>query len=114
MMTIAALRSAIIRCAAEATQAEPRSVEFRLHSFIAKLSGSFGFAGEAELDAAVWALLEANVLAKPGADDQAGIDWWNSLTEERRWHWLSVAGSVVPADAWRAFLASENALAVGG
>lgn len=36
----------------------------------------------------------------------AGIVWWNELTEPTRAHWLTVAGSAVPADAYRAYLSS--------
>ncbi|MGH8226694.1 MAG: hypothetical protein ACREU3_02125 [Steroidobacteraceae bacterium] len=39
------------------------------------------------------------------ADAEAGIAWWNRLTPARRTYWLEVAGSAVPADAWRAFQA---------
>ncbi len=50
----------------------------------------------------------------PTADEQQGMDWWNHLTEERRAHWLSVAGSASAADASSAFRASEGALSVEG
>lgn len=36
-----------------------------------------------------------------------GVAWWNAITENERAHWLSIAGTAVPADAWKAFLASE-------
>lgn len=36
----------------------------------------------------------------------AGIVWWNELDESMRLHWLQVAGSAVPADAYRAYLSS--------
>ncbi len=38
-------------------------------------------------------------------DARAGILWFNSLTPAERRHWLEVAGSAVPADAWRAYQA---------
>jgi hypothetical protein len=38
----------------------------------------------------------------------AGIVWWNELTEQTRMHWLTVACSGVPADAYRAYLASTQ------
>ncbi|MDK6078947.1 hypothetical protein [Massilia varians] len=114
MTTAAKLRDTILRCAREAIQAEPSSVEFRLHSFIAKMSGSMEVMGERELDESLWKLLEAKPAAQPGADTQAGIEWWNSLTEERRAHWMLVAASAVPADAWKAFCESESTLAVDG
>ena len=34
-----------------------------------------------------------------------GMAWWNGLTRAERAYWLDVAGSTVPADAWRAFQA---------
>ena len=43
----------------------------------------------------------ANILArKPTADDIAGMAWWNSLTEQRRAYWLSVARTSSPRQAW--------------
>lgn len=48
------------------------------------------------------------VFPLPWADEpQQGITWWNDMTEEFRAHWLAVAGSAVPADAWRAYLTEE-------
>lgn len=41
-------------------------------------------------------------------NDQDGIAWWNSCTEEERAHWLRVAASAVPLDAWLAYLAHHN------
>jgi len=38
----------------------------------------------------------------------AGMDWWNQLTEMMRLHWLNVAASALPSDAYRAYLASLN------
>lgn len=47
-------------------------------------------------------------------DPEHGVTWWNELTEEIRAHWLAVAGSAVPADAWRAYQLEEGQLdAVG-
>lgn len=40
-------------------------------------------------------------------DPQAGITWWNAMTEEQRGHWLKVAGSAVPADARYAYLVDD-------
>ena len=40
-------------------------------------------------------------------DPQPGIDWWNSISEDSRLHWLTAAGSAIPADAWRAYLLQE-------
>jgi hypothetical protein len=37
-------------------------------------------------------------------DDQLGMAWWNSLTEQERAEWAAVAGNTGrPVDAWRAF-----------
>jgi hypothetical protein len=56
MTTARQLRQALLSCAADATKAEPANVEYRLHSFVAKLSGSMASMGEPELDKALWAL----------------------------------------------------------
>jgi len=40
-------------------------------------------------------------------DPEQGVSWWNAMSEEVRAHWLSVAGTAVPADAWQAYLTSE-------
>jgi hypothetical protein len=37
------------------------------------------------------------------ADAELGMRWWNGLAPARRRHWLDVAGSARPADAWAAF-----------
>lgn len=37
------------------------------------------------------------------SDEQIGMAWWNHVSPSVRAHWLSVAGSPVPADAWAAF-----------
>jgi hypothetical protein len=36
----------------------------------------------------------------PTTDEQAGMDWWNSLTETQRADWLCRAATAVPAQAW--------------
>jgi len=105
-----ALRKAILDCALQATAAEPIDSDARLHSFIAKLSGTMEGLGERELDAALWNLMTTH--RQPTADEQLGIDWWNDLTEERRAHWLKVADSAAPFAAWRAFRAAEDDLAL--
>ena len=38
-------------------------------------------------------------------DALRGSLWWNSMSPTERRHWLEVADSAVPADAWRAFQA---------
>lgn len=67
MTTAAKLRDTLLRCAREATTAEPNSVEYRLHAFIAKLSGSLEGMGERELDETLWALLQAPTSASQPA-----------------------------------------------
>jgi len=110
--TLASLRKAILDCAHQATTVEPTDTDARLHSFIAKLSGTMEGLGERELDAALWNLMTTH--RQPTADEQLGIDWWNNLTEERRAHWLRVANSAAPFAAWQAFCAAESDLAVDG
>ncbi|MER9304259.1 hypothetical protein [Mesorhizobium sp. M0496] len=39
----------------------------------------------------------------PTADEMAGMQWWNSLTEAERADWLVRAQSAVPAEAWAAY-----------
>jgi hypothetical protein len=34
------------------------------------------------------------------ADEQAGMEWWNALTEEQRAHWLREANTASVAEAW--------------
>jgi hypothetical protein len=45
----------------------------------------------------------ANLERKPTADELAGIEWWNSMSEPRRADWLQLADSARPADAWAEF-----------
>jgi len=40
------------------------------------------------------------------ADEQAGMEWWNALTEAQRARWLRAAGSAAPAEAWVAYKCS--------
>lgn len=40
---------------------------------------------------------------KPTADEQAGMDWWNSLSETMREYWCEMAKSYIAADAWAQF-----------
>ena len=68
MTTAAKLREAMLHCASEATKAEPTNVEYRLHSFIARLSGTMEAMGERDLDETLWGLLQAPAaLAQPAA-----------------------------------------------
>jgi len=55
--TVTSLRRAILDCAHQATAAEPLDTDARLHSFIAKLSGTMEGLGERELDAVLWNLM---------------------------------------------------------
>ncbi len=41
-------------------------------------------------------------------DAELGIAWWNRIGAVERARWLAVAGSAVPADAWRAFQAGAT------
>jgi len=77
LTTTVKLRDTILRCAREATEAEPNSVEFRLHSFIAKMSGSMEAMGERELDEALWGLLQAPAQPSPPVDFGSFIEWRN-------------------------------------
>lgn len=36
-------------------------------------------------------------------DAEAGMRWWNGLTENARAFWLEQCGSAVPADAWATY-----------
>jgi hypothetical protein len=39
-----------------------------------------------------------------GGDDEAGMAWWNALTEQERANWSAIAGDTGRAkDAWEAF-----------
>ena len=40
-------------------------------------------------------------------DPQVGVTWWNDCSEPERGHWLAVAKSAVPADAWAAYQLAE-------
>jgi hypothetical protein len=58
-------------------------------------------------------LLEGNeemgggVFPIPEDDPQASITWWNNLSEVSRAHWLMIAASTQPADAYRAYELDE-------
>ena len=49
----------------------------------------------------------AGVFPVEDENPQQGMDWWNRLREQERGHWLALAVSAVPADAWAAYLRSE-------
>jgi len=38
-----------------------------------------------------------NLNREPTADELAGIEWWNSISEPRRADWLQIAESAKPA-----------------
>jgi len=40
-------------------------------------------------------------------DPQAGMSWWNECSEQERGHWLMMAASARPADAYHAYLLAE-------
>jgi hypothetical protein len=42
-------------------------------------------------------------LSPAGNDAELGMAWWNGLTELERAHWMEVADSAIPADAWKAW-----------
>lgn len=58
MMSAAAFRDAIKRCAANATKDAPADEERRLTNFVARLSASMESLGDHELDAMLWGLLD--------------------------------------------------------
>lgn len=45
--------------------------------------------------------------ADPDHEPEAGVAWWNALTEAERGRWLAKAQSAKPVDAWAAYLADE-------
>lgn len=55
-----------------------------------------------------------NAERSPTADEQAGIDWWNGLTEAMRTHWLKAANTAVPTEAWARFKTGINATVKAG
>ena len=58
MTTIATLRDAVKRCSESAFKDHPYHTDARLHSFVARLSGSMEHLGERELDETFWGVLE--------------------------------------------------------
>lgn len=50
------------------------------------------------------ALQACDMDREPTPDEQAGIDWWNRLTEVERAFWFGKAGGTgSAADAWEAY-----------
>jgi len=41
-------------------------------------------------------------------DPHAGMSWWNECSEQERAHWLMMAASARPADAYHAYLLAET------
>lgn len=41
-------------------------------------------------------------------EGQAGVIWWNSISEDERRMWLAFADSAVPFDAWCAYLQDKH------
>ena len=39
-------------------------------------------------------------LEAASADESAGMEWWNALTEEQRAYWLDAANTAIVAEAW--------------
>jgi len=39
--------------------------------------------------------------------EQAGISWWNDLSEDMRRYWMDLAQSSVPAVAYQVYLAVQ-------
>lgn len=108
------LRKAILDCALQATRAEPHDSDRRLHSFIAKLSGTMEGLGERDLDAVLWNLMATNPVPLPVSDAQLCMEWWSALSDQRRAYWLAQACTQVPYAAWLAFLLAEDDLATDG
>lgn len=42
------------------------------------------------------------------ANPEAGITWWNECSELERAHWVIMAASAQPADAYHAYLLAET------
>lgn len=41
------------------------------------------------------------------ADSSEGMTWWNAIAANERGHWLKMADSARPSDAYQAFLVAE-------
>lgn len=49
----------------------------------------------------------AQALAR-AIDDEAGMTWWNSLTDQERSRWAALAGTGRAKDAWELFKAERR------
>jgi hypothetical protein len=58
MITVAAIRTAIANCVAQASADAPTDAELRVTAFVARLSGSMESLGDHELDAMIWGLFD--------------------------------------------------------
>lgn len=58
MITVAAIRTTIAKCVAEARADAPTDAELRVTAFVARLSGSMESLGDHELDAMIWGLFD--------------------------------------------------------
>ena len=58
MITVAAIRTAIANCVAQASKDAPTDADLRVTSFVARLSGSMESLGDHELDAMIWGLFD--------------------------------------------------------
>lgn len=58
MITVAAIRTAIANCVAQASVDAPSDAELRVTAFVARLSGSMESLGDHELDAMIWGLFD--------------------------------------------------------
>ena len=47
------------------------------------------------------------VFPLPKDDPQAGMSWWNALSEDRRAHWMMMADSAMPVAARHACLLAK-------
>ena len=47
--------------------------------------------------------LDASQAVEPTECDDAGMAWWNSLSEADRRYWCLAAMTAVPAEAWKYF-----------
>lgn len=46
--------------------------------------------------------------SEPTPDEEAGMAWWNALSEADRTRWLQQAGTAVPAIAWACYKGSRE------
>ena len=80
----------------------------------ARVSGRFVSLERAEVEQAIahcFAAFDGLAASIQNAteDEQAGVSWWNALTEQERGFWLAAAMSATPADAWECFKRSREA-----